>query len=44
MGMRHTPKAFLDAATNIYKPIAIESEGGLLEWDLKFKTLGLLRW
>jgi hypothetical protein len=35
------PKAFYDAAVKIYKPIAMEPEGGLSStWDLNYMTLG----
>ena len=39
--MSHVPKAFYDAAVKIYKPIAMEPEGGLSStWDLNYMTLG----
>ena len=37
--MQHIPRAFLDASTKIYKPIAMEAEGGMPELDLPFRTL-----
>ena len=38
--MGHVPKAFLDASTKIYKPIAIQAEAGLPELDLPYTTIG----
>lgn len=39
--MAHIPKAFYDAAVSIYKPIALEAEGGLSNvWDLNYATVG----
>jgi iron(II)-dependent oxidoreductase len=39
--MTHVPKGFYDAAVKLYKPIAMEAEGGITStWDLNYVTLG----
>ena len=38
--MSHIPKGFYDAAVDIYKPIAMEAEGGIPMFDLNYITLG----
>eukprot|EP00937_MAST-01D_sp_MAST-1D-sp2_P004636 g4636.t1 len=38
--MQHIPRAFLDAAAKVYKPIALQAEGGFPEYDLPFRTIG----
>jgi hypothetical protein len=39
--MSHIPRGFYDAAKQIYKPIALEAEGGITAtWDLNYVTIG----
>jgi len=38
--MSHIPQAFDDAAVKIHRHIALEAEAGLIERDLKFRTVG----
>lgn len=38
--MHHIPRDFLEAATKIYKPIAMEAEAGIPEFDIPYVTLG----
>ena len=39
--MAHIPQAFVDASVKLNgKPLAMQGEGGLPEWDTKFRTIG----
>ena len=38
--MGHIPRAFDEAAAKIHRHIAMEAEGGLIEWDLSYRTIG----
>ena len=38
--MVHIPRSYYDAAVKIYKPIAMEAEGGVPQADLNYATMG----